>query len=273
MSDSCFRTRTNVKRVQELIEFGAGKTIDSAAAQLQAEGVAALYNRLCGKGRFAYLADEVGMGKTYQALGVASVLWAQKPDARVVFISPKANLQTNFENAFQNFYRYNYLAQQGVGRSRGRGKPAVHGCRAENLREFAVDLRLPARQAFFLRMTSFRRPIAVSQDHGWKLSRERYCDTLARIGLGAPDAETLYGLNEDRKTCESHSNLLNLAFADAFREFLGDLSERRDGPAIDLLVIDEAQSLRNSDNQTNSILRRMFTDDKDKHRVAMYIAY
>ena len=47
-------------------------TVESQSmAELQLEGIAAIYNILCKHG-FAYLADEVGMGKTYQALGLVS---------------------------------------------------------------------------------------------------------------------------------------------------------------------------------------------------------
>ena len=55
--------------VTELIDFTVADNPETASmAKMQSEGVAALYNILC-KGPVAYLADEVGMGKTYQALG------------------------------------------------------------------------------------------------------------------------------------------------------------------------------------------------------------
>src|SRR5690606_26902518 len=125
----------------------------------------------------------VGMGKTYQALGVASMVWAQKPSARVVFVSPKANLQGNWERDFQNFYREKYLAPLGVGRSRVTGQCALNGCRPDNLREFALELRMPARHAFFLRVSSFTRPISVRESDSAAARRDKYRNVLTQLGL------------------------------------------------------------------------------------------
>src|SRR5204863_5828357 len=46
----------------------------------------------------------------------------------------------------------------------------------------------------------------------------------------------------------------NMRFADALSGRLGCLGR----PAIDLLIVDEAQSLRNIDNQTNRVFYRVF---------------
>ena len=74
--------------VGDLIDLTVvGDNESQSMADLQLEGVAAIYNILC-QHNFAYLADEVGMGKTYQALGLVALLWNEMPDARVLFISP-----------------------------------------------------------------------------------------------------------------------------------------------------------------------------------------
>ena len=66
---------------QPLLPEDVGKLIDltvpskpetQSMATLQLRGIAAIYNILC-KHELAYLADEVGMGKTYQALGLAAL--------------------------------------------------------------------------------------------------------------------------------------------------------------------------------------------------------
>ena len=54
----------------------------------QAEGVAGLWNKL-SMHNVALLADEVGMGKTFQALGIMALLWKLKPSARVLVMAPK----------------------------------------------------------------------------------------------------------------------------------------------------------------------------------------
>ncbi len=54
--------------VAELIDLTVVGDPDSRSmAEMQLKGIAAIYDILC-KHSFAYLADEVGMGKTYQAL-------------------------------------------------------------------------------------------------------------------------------------------------------------------------------------------------------------
>ena len=52
----------------------------------------AAFNMLARNG-CAYLADEVGMGKTYVALGVMSLLRYFDPHARIVVIAPRENIQ------------------------------------------------------------------------------------------------------------------------------------------------------------------------------------
>ena len=48
----------------------------------QAEGAASIWNIL-HENNIAILADEVGMGKTIQALSLCATLWRRKPSARV----------------------------------------------------------------------------------------------------------------------------------------------------------------------------------------------
>jgi len=78
--------------VESLIDFKGGDKGREATADLQIKGTTALYNRLCDR-RIAWLADEVGMGKTYIALGVAALVRRQNPDARILFIVPSWRLR------------------------------------------------------------------------------------------------------------------------------------------------------------------------------------
>ena len=255
MTSSVFQNHVSVDQVKKLVDFGGKTTGYESLVELQARGTTALFNRLCAKQRrFAYLADEVGMGKTYQALGVASLVWALKPDARVVFVSTRANLQEKWERDFKNFYRENYLQRAGVGRSRVEGQPSVTWCRPENLRDFAVELRLPGRLGFFLRMTSFRRPVAVFESRdAWDVSREKAHAMMNRVGLAGELAR-----EAKKHGRASASAVLNEVFADAMRQLLVQIGDEDKRPAVDLLVIDEAQSLRNPDNQTNKVFRKIF---------------
>lgn len=264
MSKGTFTQRTNPERIQELIDFSGGLDEYKSLATLQSRGVAALHNRLCESGRrFAYLADEVGMGKTYQALGVAAALWATKPEARIVFISPRQNLQTKWERDFDNFFRDNFRGGDGIGCSRVYGQPAVNKSHSENLREFAVELQMPGRHAFFLRMTSFARPIAVGSQAPWEESWEVATRQMRRLGF---TAEMIPSPRAPRGAQEA-SPVINVAFGEALRGLLEAITKEEGAPAIDLIVLDEAQSLRHRENQTNTVLQAVLGDGAERARV------
>lgn len=99
--------------VAELINFDAVdpgwhyKPEDSSMAAKQAEGVAGLWN-LLSKRRLALLADEVGMGKTYQAMGVMLRLWLDKPKARILVMAPNHTLCNNWKTEFATFSQKHY---------------------------------------------------------------------------------------------------------------------------------------------------------------------
>ena len=78
--------------VEQLIDFAPGEdTALQGIAAEQLEGTVALFNML-QRNRCAYLADEVGMGKTYVALGVMSLVRYLNPQARIVVIAPRENI-------------------------------------------------------------------------------------------------------------------------------------------------------------------------------------
>ena len=79
----------NFESSDEKFKYDANNTISMAAKQT--EGVAYLWNTL-SLHNIAILADEVGMGKTFQALGVASLLWKLKPEAKILVMAPNRDI-------------------------------------------------------------------------------------------------------------------------------------------------------------------------------------
>ena len=75
---------------------------DKSMAQKQAEGVAYLWS-LLSKQNLAILADEVGMGKTFQAIGVILNLWKIKPNAKVLVIAPNREICNHWKREFKSF--------------------------------------------------------------------------------------------------------------------------------------------------------------------------
>jgi len=254
------------KDVDELIDFGLpeeqAERRYASMARLQSEGIAALYNILCSR-NFAYLADEVGMGKTYQALGLAAVLWNLKPEARIVFISPRVNLQNKWIRDYSNFVVNNYRRPQGntgdeVLKCVLRGEPLIEPFFTDNLRAFASSLFAPGRKAWFLRHTSFRRPLYVSikRDTEIPAQWETFRQQMRACGLHNHSGHL------PTRTAGDASFAFNIKFGEALGALLKQLGNS--DPAIDLLVVDEAQCLRHPGNQGNSVFRAIFSKTVSK---------
>lgn len=219
-------------------------------ARMQLEGIAAIHNILC-KHPFAYLADEVGMGKTYQALGLVALLWNEMPDARILFISPRQNLQVKWHEDYRRFFASNYRRKQGFGDDRAASllfsQPVHRPVLFHNLRSWTPTIGMPERIAPFVRLTSFTRPIYLTyrdlgdMDDLWNRTSKR----LRSWGL-------FKGKRPHALSNSDASEQLNLAFADALNAKLTEEAGER--PYFDLVVVDEAQCLRNPKNQTNRVL-------------------
>lgn len=100
---------------------------DRSMAARQAEGVAGLWNKL-GKHGAALLADEVGTGKTLQALGVMALLWKTRPDARVLVMAPNRDICRHWLREYVKFVRTHYRESDDLVRRSGDGEP-VHKAR------------------------------------------------------------------------------------------------------------------------------------------------
>ena len=238
--------------VGELIDFTVPDKDSESMARMQRKGVAALYNILC-KSSVAYLADEVGMGKTYQALGLAALTWSEKPSARILFVSPRQNLQEKWVDDYKRFFASNYRRAQKMGDDRVTsvlfGEPVHRPVAFPNLRSWTPTIGMPERIAPFLRHTSFMRPVFIrsadlsgDMDELWRHWRERL------MGWSLFDSTRPRDLSPDHA-----SSKLNLAFAHSLnRKLAAEATDRE--PYFDLAVIDEAQCLRHPGNQTNSVL-------------------
>lgn len=237
--------------IAEIIDLSVtGERDTRSMARLQLEGAAALYNILRER-PFAYLADEVGMGKTYQALALAALLWNEKPEARILFLSPRQNLQHKWVDDYRRFFRTNYRRPQGLGDDRVTSilfSEPLHRPRLfHNLRSWVSTLDMPGQTSHFLRHTSFTRPIYMTSrdfvdlDKLWRrVERE-----LRSWGLF--EGERPQNLSPQNASFE-----LNMVFARALNS---KLAARSTGtPYFDLIIVDEAQCLRNPHNQTNSVL-------------------
>jgi hypothetical protein len=79
----------------------------------QAEGVAGIWNLLAKEG-LALLADEVGTGKTLQALSTLALLWKVKPGARVLVLAPSQSVARAWQREFTRFLQCHFRHSDSV---------------------------------------------------------------------------------------------------------------------------------------------------------------
>lgn len=117
------------QQVSGILTFDRGdsnwtyKKGDTSMPARQAEGVAGLWEKLDHYGA-ALLADEVGTGKTLQALGVMALLWRMHPGARVLVMAPNRDICQHWDQEYRKFIRAHY--RESDGRVRSSSNEALH---------------------------------------------------------------------------------------------------------------------------------------------------
>lgn len=203
---------------KELIDFApAGDSGLASIAASQLKGSVAAFNMLI-RNRVAYLADEVGLGKTYVALGVLGMFRHLNPAARVLVIAPRENIQLKWIKELRNFTRVNWRVEDN--RFKGLdGQPVYDAVPCSSLEEMADVVRTGDRTDPFLRMTSFS--LALNSSEAQRRCRNWLLRMAPWIGRSFLQSRDLYG------------------FRDAFGQALNALM-----PEWDLLIVDEAHNLR-----------------------------
>ena len=217
--------------LDELIDFSpAGENLGKAFAGQQREGAVAAFNMLARNG-CAYLADEVGMGKTYVALGVMSLLRYLDPHARIVVIAPRENIQRKWVKELHNFVRQNW-------RLVGNRVKSIHGSPVwppvvcGSLAEFAHEAQVNQDRDFFLRMPSFS--IRLSQPEDRERTRSALLSSVPWLKRG------------------DVPNYTSERFRDAYAIALNGAV-----PDADLVVVDEAHNLKHGFREDGSTRNRV----------------
>lgn len=138
---------------------------DRAMAARQAEGVAGLWNKL-GRHRAALLADEVGTGKTLQAMGVMSLLWKAKPDARVLVMAPNRDICRHWEREYAKFVRTHYKQSDDVVRRLCDGEPVHEARLAWSLADLAQAVEARTHRFFVTTIYSLSGLMRDEHDEG-----------------------------------------------------------------------------------------------------------
>ena len=204
--------------VREVIDFAPTELARGFGfAEQQLHGTAALFNML-QRNRCAYLADEVGMGKTYVALGVMALTRYFNPHARIVVVAPRENIQRKWIKELKNFVRLNWQLTGNRVKSL-QGEPAWEPVYCHSLVDFVGEALLNADRDFFLRMTSFS--LSVKELEGRRRLRRRL---LERVRWLPP-------------------RILSAKTPEEFRDAYG-CAMNAAVPQVDLLVIDEGHNLK-----------------------------
>ncbi|MCI4066112.1 DEAD/DEAH box helicase family protein [Micromonospora sp. R77] len=207
-----------VGTAKQLLNFN--RTIHNPQlAKDQLHGAVALHNIL-QRHQVAYLADEVGMGKTYVALGVVALLRHFTPDLRVLVIAPRENIQQKWQREQGLFTKNNVCLNDLRVRMPG-GLPARSLVHCRSLIELLEETAVGPDRDFFVRLPSFSLPMRRDPQQ-----RRNLRDRLRAQVPWLPD---------DLVDLRANPELVKDRFAQAINAAL---------PPFDLVIVDEAHNLK-----------------------------
>lgn len=229
--------KVNLDKVQSVINFNGNNFSfkeDNTIPDLQAKGVTAICKILQNeKQQYAYLADEVGMGKTYQAIGVIAMLLYENINAKILVIAPNRNVQNNWVNEINNFKNSNLKTEidfQIRSFDDNRDFLSVFTPTAEDQNKNIYITRLSTFSTIGNSVVSFSNSEKHSEN---EFSIKQVMEGLCRV-TGTKKRKKY----NESIICSSDAGIICGKFL------------RSDSPEFDLVVIDEAQNIRNENNAT-----------------------
>ncbi|MGK0473206.1 MAG: hypothetical protein ACJAR0_003702 [Candidatus Azotimanducaceae bacterium] len=206
---------------RRILDFSGGDPSMKNLGELQLKGTVAIHNMIADPSiGMGYLADEVGMGKTYVALGVVALMRYFNPALRVLYICPSNNVQDKWYNReYRSFTQNNVVVSQYRIRTLD-GKPAAPRISCRNVSELIHNASLGYYADFFVGMNAFSMSLSDDDEAQW----DRKLDEL-RAQLPA--------YNFDGKVTKKMQ--VKDQFALALNYTL---------PTFDLVIIDEAHKFK-----------------------------
>jgi helicase-like protein/type III restriction/modification enzyme restriction subunit len=208
----------HIESARKLLDFRRAGRISEARAEEQLQGAVAIHNFL-REHRVAYLADEVGMGKTLVALGAVALFRHFQPGFRVLFLSPRENLQRNWQTELGNLARHNVRFADLRVRAPD-GRPARELVHCSSLIELVRETHLDPDRDFFVRFSSFSLQTGKTQED-WRRLRDDLREYLP----------WMHGDAFDLRNKEAFKRNFGRALCCAL-------------PPFDLVVVDEAHNLK-----------------------------
>jgi len=221
----------NIDTARELLDFSGGKSSRDVAWEGQLRGAVALHNILVRE-KFAYLADEVGMGKTFVALGTVALFRHFNPGFRVLYITPRENIQDKWKKELLNFTANNWRITDNHVRSY-QGTPAYRITQCSSLFDLAHQTMLDPNQDLILRMTSFS--FGLSNDISqWTRKRDELLREVPFLKEG------VFKLYDKERFKEHYARAINTVL-----------------PHFDLVVVDEAHNLKHGLSASSATRNRL----------------
>jgi hypothetical protein len=214
--------------------------IDTEVAERQFQVILKGFNYLVQpENNFLYIADEVGLGKTYIAIGIASLLrhFSENPDQYTdVILVPKQNLQFKWQKEINNFIQKNYLLTDGIVRSI-LNKPAAYLSRESIKQDLSIfDSSYPSYVLYRNSSFSLGSDSDLESDNWMNKLKERL----------KPEQQNIFG-----KVCKKFRYkpiIIKRAFAYLLNQTL---------PEIDLLIVDEAHNYKHGTDGDISIRNQL----------------
>lgn len=225
--------KLDLATAEALIDFSGKGAVSDDLSQLQLKGAVALHNILSDKG-LAYLADEVGMGKTYVALGVVALMRRFKPDLRVLYLLPKNNVRDKWLKDYRSFIDKNYRSQDGIVKGFGNA-PAAPSRLCSSLSDFVQAVATGSARDYFICTSAFSLPMG-STSAELRVTLDRFREALPQ-NAAKVDAliEALKQVNSTDVDVAAFKLRLKQSWAAALNGIL---------PQFDLVVVDEAHNYR-----------------------------
>lgn len=221
-------------------------------AEAQLRGAVALHNRLAER-HLAWLADEVGMGKTFVALAVAALVRHQRPDARILFLLPTSRLQPKWQAELSRFTRSCVRFVDHRART-FQDRPARPQVMPRNLRALGAALVLDSDRDVLANLGAFSLSLSNDGPGPW-------LDAWTRLS----DLSTKLPRKLDRRFYTRDGELDKGLFKRVYAAALNTIL-----PTFDLVICDESHNLRRgvhggaARNQTlAAALGGLWTDDID----------
>ena len=211
----------DLKTARRILDFSGGDDRLASLGEMQLEGAVALYNMIADpKVGMGYLADEVGMGKTYIALGVVSLMRYFNPTLRVLYICPSNNVQEKWHaREYRSFCKHNVRVNQYRIRTPD-GKSAAPAISCRSVTALIRHAATGYYADFFVGMNAFSLALSKDDEAAWKAKLRELNQLLPAFQVPT-------------------SRITSMAVKDRYAEALNYVL-----PSFDLVVIDEAHNFK-----------------------------